>query len=267
MIIGIAEAAQSISFPAMEGRMGAVQSIILKDPAVASIGSQIGATGTTTLNDGRLFIALKPKTERTATADQVINRLRPQLAKLQGVTVYMQAAQDITIGARVSRTQYQYTLIDADAGELNHWAPIFLDKIKAIPGIADVASDQANAGPLLDIAVNRDAASRYGILPAAIDNTLGDAFGQRIVSTMFTTLPPRPVATRSTICGNCSARRVTSTCARWASTIRTMAPRSMSSRSTPAECEASSTLSPRTAAGTGNFRPAKAGALRCTAAF
>jgi HAE1 family hydrophobic/amphiphilic exporter-1 len=188
MIIAIAEAAQSISFPAMEGRMQAVTGTILKDPAVASVGSQIGATGTTTMNDGRLFIALKPETARTASADQVINRLRPQLARLQGVTVYMQAAQDITIGARVSRTQYQYSLVDADAGELNHWAPIFLDKIKGIAGVADVASDQANAGPLLDIAVNRDAASRYGILPAAIDNTLGDAFGQRIVSTMFTSL-------------------------------------------------------------------------------
>jgi hydrophobe/amphiphile efflux-1 (HAE1) family protein len=188
MIIGIAEAAQSISFPAMEGRMDAVIRTILKDPAVASIGSQIGATGTTTLNDGRLFIALKPKTERTASADQVINRLRPQLARLQGVSVYMQAAQDITIGARVSRTQYQYTLVDADAGELNHWAPIFFEKLKGIPGVADVASDQANAGPLLDITVNRDAASRYGILPMTIDNTLGDAFGQRIVSTMFTSL-------------------------------------------------------------------------------
>src|SRR5882762_5253333 len=188
MIIAIAEAAQSISFPAMEGRMEAVIGVIQKDPAVASVGSQIGATGTTTLNDGRLFIALKPKGERTASADQVIGRLRPQLAKLQGVTVYMQAAQDITIGARVSRTQYQYSLVDADAGELNHWAPIFLDKLKGVPGITDVASDQANAGPLLDITVNRDAASRYGILPMAIDNTLGDAFGQRIVSTMFTTL-------------------------------------------------------------------------------
>ena len=188
MIIAIAEAAQSISFPAMEGRMEAVIGVIQKDPAVASVGSQIGATGTTTLNDGRLFIALKPKTERSASADQVIARLRQQLGKLQGVTVYMQAAQDITIGARVSRTQYQYSLVDADAGELNHWAPLFLDKIKGVPGITDVASDQANAGPLLDIAVNRDAASRYGILPQTIDNTLGDAFGQRIVSTMFTTL-------------------------------------------------------------------------------
>ena len=185
MIIAIPEASQAISFAAMEGRMEAVINVILKDPAVASIGSQIGATGTTTLNDGRMFIALKPKSQRTASADDVINRLRPQLAKLEGVTVYMQAAQDITIGARVSRTQYQYTLVDADAGEINHWAPIFLDKLKSVPGITDVASDQANAGPLLDIAVNRDAASRYGILPQTIDNTLGDAFGQRIVSTMF----------------------------------------------------------------------------------
>jgi multidrug efflux pump len=185
MIIAIAEASQSISFPAMEGRMEAVIGAILKDPAVASVGSQIGASGTTTLNDGRMFIALKPRSQRNASADQIINRLRPQLAKLEGVTVYMQAAQDITIGARVSRTQYQYTLVDADGGELNHWAPIFLDKLKSIPGITDVASDQANAGPLLDVTVNRDAASRYGILPAAIDNTLDDAFGQRIVSTMF----------------------------------------------------------------------------------
>jgi len=188
MIIGIAEAAQNISYPAMVERMQAVIGTVIKDPAVASVGSQIGATGTTTLNDGRMFIALKPQSERSASADQVINHLQPQLAKLQGITLYMQAAQDITIGARVSRTQYQYTLVDADAAELGHWAPIFLDKLKSIPGITGVASDQANAGPLLDITVNRDAASSYGILPAAIDNTLDDAFGQRIVSTMFTTL-------------------------------------------------------------------------------
>src|SRR5271155_1752314 len=135
MIVAIAEAAQSISFPAMEGRMEAVIGTILKDPAVASVGSQIGATGNTTLNDGRLFIALKPESQRTASADQVINRLRPQLARLQGVTVYMQAAQDITIGARVSRTQYQYTLVDADSAELAHWAPIFLGKLKSLPEI------------------------------------------------------------------------------------------------------------------------------------
>ncbi|HUK00539.1 MAG TPA: multidrug efflux RND transporter permease subunit [Stellaceae bacterium] len=188
MIIGIAEASENISYPAMEQRMEAVIRTILRDPAVASIGSQIGATGTTTLNDGRMFIALKPESERRASADQVINRLQPQLAKLEGITVYMQAAQDITIGARVARTQYQYTLVDADAGELAHWAPIFYQRLKQLPGITDVASDEANAGPLLDITVNRDAASSYGILPATIDNTLDDAFGQRIVSTMFTTL-------------------------------------------------------------------------------
>jgi HAE1 family hydrophobic/amphiphilic exporter-1 len=188
MIIGIAEAAQNISYPAMVERMQAVIGTVIKDPAVASVGSQIGATGTTTLNDGRMFVALKPQNERNASADQVINRLQPQLAKLQGITLYLQAAQDITIGARVSRTQYQYTLVDADAAELGHWAPMFLEKLKSIPGITGVASDQANAGPLLDITVNRDAAASYGILPATIDNTLDDAFGQRIVSTMFTTL-------------------------------------------------------------------------------
>jgi HAE1 family hydrophobic/amphiphilic exporter-1 len=188
MIIGIAEAAQNISYSAMAGKMQGVIATILKDPAVDTVGAQIGASGTTTLNDGRMFIALKSQSARRASADQIIARLQPQLAKLEGVTVYMQAAQDITIGARVARTQYQYTLIDADPAELAHWAPIIQDQLKAIPGITDVASDQANAGPLLDITVNRDAASSHGIEPAAIDNTLDDAFGQRIVSTMFTPL-------------------------------------------------------------------------------
>ena len=188
MIIAIAEAAENISYPAMAERMQAVIATVLKDPAVASIGAQIGASGTTTLNDGRMFIALKPHNQRDVSADQVINRLRPQVAKLQGINLYMQAAQDITIGARVSRTQYQYTLVDADPAELNHWAPIFLDGLKKIPGITDVVSDQENAGPLLDITIDRDAASSYGILPATIDNTFNDAYGQRIVSTIFTTL-------------------------------------------------------------------------------
>jgi HAE1 family hydrophobic/amphiphilic exporter-1 len=188
LIIAVPEAAQNISFQAMQQKMEAATAIILKDPAVASVGAQIGATGSTTLNDGRMFITLKPKGERKASADQVIDRLGVQLANIDGLTVYMQAAQDITIGARVSRTQYQYTLVDADAGELAHWAPIFLEKLKALPQITDVATDQENAGPLLDVTVNRDTASSYGILPATIDNTFDDAFGQRIVSTMFTTL-------------------------------------------------------------------------------
>jgi HAE1 family hydrophobic/amphiphilic exporter-1 len=120
--------------------------------------------------------------------DKVLARLRTNLAKIQGITLYMQAAQDITIGGRVSKTMYQYTLNDADPGELNHWAALFLDKIKAIPGIADVATDQLNAGPMLDITIKREVASSYGILPFTIDNTLDDAFGQRIVSTMYTQL-------------------------------------------------------------------------------
>jgi HAE1 family hydrophobic/amphiphilic exporter-1 len=188
LIIGLSEAAQDISFQAMAQRQQALLNAVMQDPAVASIGSAVGAGGgNTTVNNGRVFIALKPQNQRDSM-DQVIARLRTNLAKIQGITLYMQAAQDITIGGRVSKTQYQYTLNDANPGELNHWAALFLDKIKAIPGIADVATDQLNAGPMLDITIKRDVASSFGILPSAIDNTLDDAFGQRIVSTMFTTL-------------------------------------------------------------------------------
>jgi len=187
MITGITEASEDISFPAMAERQQAAANIVLQDPAVASVGSYVGPGGpTATLNNGRMFIALKPQGERNASADEVINRLRPKLAGLQGITLYMQAAQDITIGGRVSRTQYQYTLTDPDPAELNQWSAQFLEKLKTIPGIADIASDQQNAGPLLDITINRDIASSHGILPATIDNTLSDAFGQRIVSTMLT---------------------------------------------------------------------------------
>lgn len=186
-IFGITEASQDISFPAMSERQQAVVDTVLQDPAVASVGSYIGPGGpTATLNNGRVFITLKPKGERIVSADDVINRLRSKLAHIQGIALYMQAAQDITIGGRLSRTQYQYTLVDADPGELNYWSSIFLDKLKSIPGIADVASDQQNAGPLLDITINRDVASSHGILPATVDNTLSDAFGQRIVSTILT---------------------------------------------------------------------------------
>jgi hydrophobe/amphiphile efflux-1 (HAE1) family protein len=187
MITGITEASEDISFPAMAERQQAAANIVLQDPAVASVGSYVGPGGpTATLNNGRMFIALKSQGERNASADEVINRLRPKLARLQGITLYMQAAQDITIGGRVSRTQYQYTLTDPDPAELNQWSAQFLEKLRAIPGIADIASDQQNAGPLLDITINRDIASSHGILPATIDNTLSDAFGQRIVSTMLT---------------------------------------------------------------------------------
>jgi HAE1 family hydrophobic/amphiphilic exporter-1 len=161
---------------------------VMRDPAVTSIASAVGAGGgVTTVNNGRVFIALKPQNQRPSI-DQVMARLRTNLAKIQGITLYMQPAQDITVGARLNKTQFQYTLNDADPGELEHWSALFLDKFKAVPGITDVATDQLNAGPQLDITIKRDVASSYGILPYTIDNTLDDAFGQRIVSTMYTTL-------------------------------------------------------------------------------
>ena len=189
MILGIAEASQDVSYPAMVQRVEGLINVVLKDPAVATVGAQIGAGGATaTLNQGRMFIALKPFDQRTASAQQVIDRLNKSLARIEGITLYMQAAQDITVGARLSKTQFQYTLTDADQNELNHWSAIFLDKLRSIPQITDVTSDQENAGPRLNVAVNREVASTFGILPATVDNTLDDAFGQRIVSTIFTSL-------------------------------------------------------------------------------
>ena len=188
LIIAQSEAAQDISFPAMQERQQALLDALMRDPAVATIGSAVGAGGGLyTINDGRVFIQLKPHDQRDSI-DQVMARLRTNLAKIQGITLYMQAAQDITVGARVNKTQFQYTMNDADPGELNHWAALFLDKLKAIPSIVDVTTDQLNAGPMLDITIKRDVASSYGILPYTIDNTLDDAFGQRIVSTMYTIL-------------------------------------------------------------------------------
>src|SRR6478672_3594896 len=188
LILGQSEAAQDISFQAMTERQQAMLDAIMRDPAVESVGSAVGAGGGLyTINDGRVFIQLKPKEQR-GPIDQVMARLKTNLAKIQGITLYMQAAQDITIGARLNKTQFQYTMNNADPGELTHWAGLFLDKLKAIPSIADVTTDQLNAAPMLDITIKRDAASSYGILPDTIDNTLDDAFGQRIVSTIYTTL-------------------------------------------------------------------------------
>ncbi|WP_025036859.1 efflux RND transporter permease subunit [Bradyrhizobium sp. DOA9] len=188
-IVGITEAAQDISFPAMSERQQAIVDVLSKDPAIQSVASYIGPGGpTATLNQGRIFIVLKPKPERKASADQIIERLGPRLAHIQGIRLYMQASQDITIGARLSKTQYQYTLTDADSNELTHWSAIFLERLRALDVISDVASDQANAGPQLDVTVDREVASSFGILPTTIDNALDDAFGQRIVSTMFTSL-------------------------------------------------------------------------------
>ena len=188
LILGQSEAAQDISFQAMQERQQALLDAIVRDPAVDTVGAAAGAGGGLyTINDGRVFIQLKPHDQRDSI-DKVIARLRANLAKIQGITLYMQPAQDITIGARLNKTQFQYTLNDADPGELNHWANLFVEKLKAVPTLADVATDQLNAGPMLDITIKRDVASTYGILPFTIDNTLDDAFGQRIVSTIYTTL-------------------------------------------------------------------------------
>jgi HAE1 family hydrophobic/amphiphilic exporter-1 len=188
LILGQSEAAQDISYQAMQERQQALLDVIVRDPAVDTVGAAVGAGGGLyTINDGRVFIQLKPHDQRDPI-DKVIARLRTRLARIQGITLYMQPAQDITIGARLNKTQFQYTLSDADPGELNHWANLFVDKLKAIPSLADVTTDQLNAGPMLDITIKRDVASTYGILPFTIDNTLDDAFGQRIVSTIYTTL-------------------------------------------------------------------------------
>jgi HAE1 family hydrophobic/amphiphilic exporter-1 len=189
LIEGIAEAGQDVSYVNMAQRMEALVNILLQDPAVATVGDQMGPGGSTvSLNQGRMFISLKPEGQRDVSADQVIRRLQPKLARIQGITLYMQAAQDITIGARLTQTQYQYTLNDADGNELNHWAEIFYNKLKTLPEVTDVATDQENAGPLLNVTINREVASSYGILPSTIDNILYDAFGQRIVSTIYTSL-------------------------------------------------------------------------------
>jgi hydrophobe/amphiphile efflux-1 (HAE1) family protein len=188
LILAQSEAAQDISYQAMRERQQALLNVIVRDPAVESVAAAVGAGGGLyTLNDGRVFIQLKPHGERPPIW-QVIDRLRTNLAHIQGSTLYMQAAQDITIGARLNKTQFQFTLNDVDPGELNRWAALFADKLKAIPTLADVTTDQLNAGPMLDITIKRDVASSYGILPFTIDNTLDDAFGQRIVSTIYTTL-------------------------------------------------------------------------------
>src|ERR1700736_796933 len=169
-------------------RQQALQDAIMRAPAVDTVGAAVGAGGGSyTMNDCRVYIQLKPANQRDSN-DKVIARMKTNLGKIQGITLYMQPAQDITIGARLNKTQFQYTLNDADPGELQHWSAQFLDKIKALPGVTGVTTDQLNAGPLLDITIKREVASSYGILPYTIDNTLDDAFGQRIVSTIYTTL-------------------------------------------------------------------------------
>ncbi len=188
LIIGTSEAAQDISFGQMVERQRVLGKVVAADPDVATLGMQVGVTAGQTLNNGRLFITLKPRDQRTASANQIIDRLRPKLAKVEGAALFLQSAQDINVGGRLARTQFQYTLQDADLGELNDWAPKLLAKLKELPKLTDLASDQANGGTTVTLTIDRDQASRFGISPVIIDNTLYDAFGQRQVAQYFTDL-------------------------------------------------------------------------------
>ena len=186
LLTGLAEAGQDVAPAEMKRLMSNVSEILRRDPDISQFGSFFGSGSGNTLNTGRFFIQLKPRDERKHTASQVIDRLRPQLAKLEGINVYLQPSQDITVGGRISRGQFQYTLQDANLGELNTWGPQMLAKLKTLPGLVDVASDQQGDAPQLLATINRDAAARFGIQPQAIDDTLNDAFGQRQVAQYFT---------------------------------------------------------------------------------
>ena len=186
-IQGVTEAGQSISFPAMSERQQAVAEVVLKDPAVASLSSFIGVDGTNaTLNSGRMMISLKPLAERDASASEVIRRLGPELQKVAGITLYMQPVQDLSIEDRVARTQYQFSLQSPDGEALAEWVPRLVERLQARPELADVASDLQDKGLQAWVEIDRNTASRLGVSVAAIDNALYNAYGQRLISTIFT---------------------------------------------------------------------------------
>ena len=189
VIQGISQAPETISFQAMAEKQQELAKVILADPAVESLSSFIGADGTnTTLNSGRMSINLKPLAQRNLSASDLIRRLQSNLQNVQGISLYMQPVQNITVDDRVSRTQYQYTLEDPDANELNDWTNRFVAKLKSLPQLEDVATDQQTGGLAVSLVIDRVTASRLGIAPATIDNTLYDALGQRQINTMYTQL-------------------------------------------------------------------------------
>jgi len=189
VIMGISDAPESISFAAMTQRQQALAASILKDKDVVSLSSFIGVDGTnTTPNSGRVQINLKARDERNDDVTAIMKRLQQEIAGVEGITLYMQPVQDLTVEDRVSRTQYQFTLEDADAKELRSWTAKMLDKLKNVPELRDVATDQQNQAAQASLVIDRDTASRMGVTASAIDNTLYDAFGQRLVSIMFTQL-------------------------------------------------------------------------------
>ncbi|MGD0580228.1 MAG: efflux RND transporter permease subunit, partial [Bryobacteraceae bacterium] len=189
VILGISEAPQTTSFPAMAQRQQELAKAILRDPAVESLSSFIGVDGVnTTINSGRIQINLKPLEVRKISSSDVIRRLSPELDKVDGITLFMQAVQDLTVEDRVSRTQFQYSLEDPDPKELSEWTTRLVEKLQAVPHLRDVASDQQNLGLQANLVIDRVTASRFGITPQMIDDTLYDSFGQRQISIMFTQL-------------------------------------------------------------------------------
>jgi multidrug efflux pump len=189
LIVGVTEAAPDVSFTRMLDLEQQISDIVRKDPDVDHVASFIGADGTNaTVNSGRLSITLKPRKDRHASSDAIISRLKPELAQVTGVATHLQSVQDLQVDSRVSRTQYQYTMEDANGDELVEWSGKMLSKLQSIPQLTDVASDQQAAGPELSLEIDRDTASRLGVSPQVIDDTLYDAFGQRQISTIFTQL-------------------------------------------------------------------------------
>jgi hydrophobe/amphiphile efflux-1 (HAE1) family protein len=189
LISGFAETAQDTAPEQMMRILREFGDVLLRDPDVSGFGSFTGSTGgANTANTGRFFIVLKPRDERELTSSQIIDRLRPQLAKVQGATLFLQPTQDITVGGRVSRASFQYTLQDADVAELNTWSDKLLEKMRTLPQITDPSSDLLANAPQLKVSINRDQASRFGISAQMIDDTLNDAFGQRQITQYFTQL-------------------------------------------------------------------------------
>jgi multidrug efflux pump len=186
LILGVAEAAPDTSFAAMSGRIQRLGRIVMADPDVDNVYYWIGPNPT--VSQGRMMINLKPRKERRASAGEIIARLKPKLAGVEGIALFMQVRQDIQVGGRPSKTQYQYTLQDGDSDELARWAPVFEKKLKSLPQLQDVTSDTQASAPRATLRIDRDTASRLGITPQAIDDTLYDAFGQRQVATIFTQL-------------------------------------------------------------------------------
>jgi HAE1 family hydrophobic/amphiphilic exporter-1/multidrug efflux pump len=189
-IFGLAEGAQDVSVRGMMERELALADIVAKDPDIATFAFAVGPTGggVQTTNNGRFWINLKPTSQRSASADDVINRLRPQLARVSGITLFMQVAQDISVGGRVARTQFQYTLQGADLVELIEWGPRILDALRRLPELQDIATDQQTNAPAVTAVIDRDTAGRFGIGLQLIDDTLYDAFGQRPIAQYFTQL-------------------------------------------------------------------------------